>query len=88
MREAVLANYEASLPDRVMGFFRAHRPLSNFHLEPFTYRGIVWPSSENAYQAMKAPESDWARFAEMTPGKSRTEGQIVKGLGIQRNTNS
>ena len=27
--------------------------LSNFWMEPFTFDGRVWPSSEHAYQAMK-----------------------------------
>ena len=78
LKADVLAAYEAALPTRVMGFFREHRPLSNFHLETFEWSGMTWPSSENAYQAAKAPGSEWLKFAKMSPGDSRKAGQLVK----------
>jgi ribA/ribD-fused uncharacterized protein len=77
-REQVLVQYKSSLPDKVMGFFEEHRPLSNFHLESFTWREIIWPSSENAYQAAKTDASDWPRFAMMSPSESRRAGQKAK----------
>jgi ribA/ribD-fused uncharacterized protein len=80
MKEKVLANYESNLPHKIMGFFKAHRPLSNFHLESFTYKGIVWPSSENAYQAMKACPVEWEKFSKMTPKESQNNGQCVSGF--------
>jgi ribA/ribD-fused uncharacterized protein len=80
MREYVLANYEANLPHKIMGFFKAHRPLSNFHIEPFTYKGVAWPSSENAYQAMKAPPNKWESFSKMTPREAKDNGQVVSGF--------
>lgn len=38
---------------RVYGFFDRHRYLSNFHLHPVEYEGIIYPSNENAYHAAK-----------------------------------
>jgi ribA/ribD-fused uncharacterized protein len=78
LRTEVLKNYDLNLPNKVMGFFKEHRPLSNFHLEPFEWSGMTWPSSENAYQAAKAPGSEWLKFAKMNPGDSRKAGQLVK----------
>lgn len=37
----------------IHGFFNKHRYLSNFHLHSIEYEGIIYPSSENAYQAAK-----------------------------------
>ena len=37
----------------IMGFFGNYRWLSNFHPVMIPYRGIIYPSVENAYQAAK-----------------------------------
>ena len=76
-KQAVLNNYKARLPD-VYGLFETHRPLSNFHLEPFTYKDVIWPSSENAYQAMKGYPSQYELFASLKPMDSRNLGQRIQ----------
>lgn len=37
----------------ILGFFEAHRFLSNFHLWPITFESALYPSTEHAYQAAK-----------------------------------
>lgn len=39
--------------DGIHGFFGEYRFLSNFHLAPIVYNGILYPSNEHAYQAQK-----------------------------------
>lgn len=81
-KEQVLAYYENGLqlrPPAVYGFFRRHRPLSNFHLEPFMWNGILWPASENAYMAAKInPDNPDGSFADLTPAEAQKKGQTVK----------
>lgn len=78
LRDNVLRVYAASLPDRVMGFFSEHRPLSNFHIESFNWDGCNWTSSEAAYQAAKAGSEHYARFAAMAPNDAKRAGQTVQ----------
>ena len=53
--------------------------LSNFYYASFTYRGIVWLTSEHAYQAMKCMYI--AQFLDIlnadTPGQAKRLGQDV-----------
>jgi ribA/ribD-fused uncharacterized protein len=79
-REAVLSNYRSRIGnmDGVYGLFDVHRALSNFHMEPFTWSGIVWPASENAYMAAKSdPCKPDASFAHMEPKVAKSAGQKV-----------
>lgn len=40
--------------------------LSNFYRCTFVYQGIVWPSAEHAFQAMKAPDPcSWLSYANI-----------------------
>jgi len=66
--------------DTVLGFFQEYAFLSNFHEAPLLYKGIKWPTSEHAYQAMKSTnEADWRMFALLeTPGESKKLGQKLK----------
>lgn len=36
-----------------------YRWLSNFHISPVEYEGIIYPSSEHAYHAAKNNDPDW-----------------------------
>ena len=76
-RLEVLEAYYKSLPNRIMGLYGDHRPLSNFHEEPFIWQDVLWPSSENAYQAAKTNPDDWARFCVMTPKEAKKAGRTV-----------
>ncbi len=71
---------QTSKSDTVLGFFQEYAFLSNFFDAPLLYKGIKWPTSEHAYQAMKSTnEADWARFALLeTPGESKKLGQKLK----------
>lgn len=40
--------------------------------------GIEWPSSENAYQAMKAAPEHWHKFVNITPGQSKKLGKQIE----------
>lgn len=64
-------NYEI---DSFIGPFRY---LSNFYIAPVKYEGIVWQSSEHAYQAMKSLNRHvWEEIAssDMTPGQVKRYG--------------
>lgn len=55
----------SSFRDKYMGF-------SNFSDHPVTYRGIVYSSSETAFQAQKTlDENERRRIAGMAPGKAK-----------------
>lgn len=81
-RERVLQLYQEALPTgAVLGFFHEHRPLSNFHLEPFMMHGLSWPSSENAYQFCKIgepTEEDVQFFTQCPPGHAKRAGKTAK----------
>ena len=54
--------------------------LSNFYRHQVVYLGIVWPTSEHAYQAMKClcdDESLKFHDRNMTPGQAKRLGQKV-----------
>lgn len=67
--------------DGIFGFDGTqYRFLSNFYGAPVKYLGIIWPTAEHAYQAMKtriAKERDEILAAD-TPGKAKRIGQKVK----------
>lgn len=54
--------------------------LSNFELSPFTVNGIVFPTMEHYFQAMKAiNQEDLLEIAKAsTPGKAKRLGRKVK----------
>lgn len=55
----------------IKGFFRDYRWMSNFHRCDVEYEGLIYPSSENAYQAAKVVESDRNGFLKCTPSESK-----------------
>lgn len=54
-----------------------YRFLSNFHMSPIEFEGIVYPSLENAYQAAKTTPENRQQFVNLTPGKSKYLGRSV-----------
>lgn len=54
--------------------------LSNFELSPFTVNGVVFPTIEHYFQAMKATnQEDLLEIAKApTPGKAKRLGRKVK----------
>lgn len=61
--------------DSVRGFFFEYRWLSNFHPCEVFFEGLMYPSSENAYQAAKFPKEFRDPFTGYTPEKSKKEGR-------------
>ncbi len=55
----------------VKGFFDEYRWLSNFHPCPVEYEGVVYPSSENAYQAAKIVVEQREAFVNYTPAQTK-----------------
>lgn len=64
----------------IKGFFKEYRWLSNFHLVPILYEGILYPSSEHAYQAAKTFAIDIRKeiAALSSPAKARKKGQEIR----------
>lgn len=63
----------------ITSFSGEYRFLSNFWMSPVEYKGIVYPSSEHAYQAAKTPHKDISEaFSEIkSPGAVKRLGQSV-----------
>jgi len=66
--------------EAIYGFFGEYRWLSNFHVSPATYAGVVYPSSEHAYQAAKTLDEDVrALFLKLPePRQAKKFGQVVE----------
>lgn len=64
--------------EAIFGFFKEHRFLSNFHECKIVWNGIVYNSTEAAYQAAKCaiPEHR-EQFATMTPSEAKKYGQRI-----------
>jgi predicted NAD-dependent protein-ADP-ribosyltransferase YbiA (DUF1768 family) len=62
----------------IYGFFGPHRFLSNYHLHSIEYEGIIYPSTENAYQASKTSEN-WTKLeiASLEPYKAKSKGRSI-----------
>lgn len=69
-------SYHKVTPEKIAGFFKDYRFLSNFHGCAVKYNGQLYTSSEAAFQAAKSldPE-DHKRFATMTAAESKKEGR-------------
>lgn len=63
----------------ITSFDGEYRFLSNFWMAPVEYEGMVYPSSEHAYQAAKTLNKDLrGAFAEITsPGAVKKLGQTI-----------
>lgn len=63
----------------IASFSGEYRYLSNFWIASVEYEGIVYPSSEHAYQAAKTLNKDLrGAFAEITsPGEVKRLGQTI-----------
>lgn len=67
----------------VKGFFGDYRFLSNFYMAPVWYEGILYPSTEHAYQAAKTlDENVRMEFLELTCSKAKSKGQEI---GLREN---
>lgn len=55
-------------------------PLDNFYFSPLEYRGILWPTSEHAFAAMKSDDPRvWRRMARISePGDAKAQGRSLR----------
>jgi hypothetical protein len=64
---------------QIKGFFGDYRFLSNFELSTCLYDGILYPSSENAYQAAKSLDTQVrAQFVNIKPSESKKLGKQIQ----------
>jgi ribA/ribD-fused uncharacterized protein len=66
-------------PNAVYGFFKDHRYLSNFHECKITFEGIIYDSTEAAYQASKSLDPQIRLlFANMNANYAKNKGQKIE----------
>ena len=65
--------------NNITEFRGEYRFLSNFHIHPIVYKGILYPSSEHAYVSMKSndPRIKIQISQERSPGKVKKLGRGV-----------
>lgn len=68
------------LLNKITSFNGEYRFLSNFYPAPLEFGGIMFPTSEHAYQASKSVDVDlWIEFSKIsTPGKAKRVGQLIQ----------
>lgn len=60
-------------------FMKEYRFLSNFHLAPVEMDGVLYPSTEHAYQAAKTLDLELRKeVVDMTCGSAKRWGQQIK----------
>lgn len=62
----------------ISGFCKEYRFLSNFYAIPIWHEGFLYPSVENAYQAMKFDEQNRKQFCSISPSESKKLGKMIK----------
>lgn len=71
---------EYAIHDRktIMGFFGPFRFLSNFYQSPVYFENILYPSSENAYQAAKKLDIELRKkFVDISLSESKKLGRSI-----------
>lgn len=75
--ELVKAFYKVT-DDKIAGFFKEHRNLSNFGEQNVEYEGLVYKSREAAYQAAKSTSYVVRlRFTTLSPSEAKREGRLI-----------
>lgn len=64
-------SYATHDADNIKGFFGEFRWLSNFYPCRIEYKGLVYPSTENAYQASKVTEASRVSFTSCPAWESK-----------------
>lgn len=73
MNDLIIPDYAVHSDTEIKGFFgNKYRFLSNFHPAPMTFKGLNYPTSENAYQAQKVKEMDRFYFQYCTASESKS----------------
>lgn len=64
--------------DAIYGFFREHRDLSNFGEFPIEWEGLVYPSTEAAFQASKTLDPKVREFfTTLSPSEAKKKGRLI-----------
>lgn len=72
--------------NNIKGFFGEYRWLSNFHSVPVLFEGVLYPSTENAYQAAKCADlSQKEQFVNCSPSDAK---KLSKTILIRENWDS
>src|SRR5882757_9011789 len=78
-------NYERILAcsvhdeNNIKGFFGEYRFLCNFHVADVMYEGVLYPSTESAYQAAKSLDpAIRLKFTNITPSDAKQMGRKIK----------
>jgi ribA/ribD-fused uncharacterized protein len=67
--------------DNIKGFFDSYRWLSNYHEVPVMFEGVMYPSSEAAYQAAKTLDLEARKaFVLMKANESKKAGKALKNI--------
>ena len=61
---------------KICGFFKEYRFLSNFYEVPVEYNGLLFRSSEAAFQAQKCPERA-NEFVNLSPDEAKRMGRRI-----------
>lgn len=68
-------------PEKISGFFREYRDLSNFGSGKVKWEGYVYDSREAAFQASKSTSNTIReRFTKLTPSEAKKQGREIKPL--------
>lgn len=62
----------------IFGFFEEHRFLSNYHECEIIYDGIIYGSTESAYQSAKFPISLRKQFTNISPKDAKALGSKLR----------
>ena len=67
------------MQDAITDFDEEHDFLSNFYEAEILYEGIIWQTSEHAYQAAKTTDKGWRNAIQdaATPGRAKRLGRKV-----------
>lgn len=81
LKTKILENANKNPKEVIDGFYGEYRWLSNFHLVDLPYKGLIYPSSEHLYQALKVigtnPEAAEKVRLASSPNKARLAGREV-----------
>ena len=70
--------YKEHNDEVIKGFFGEYRFLSNFHIADIDYEGIIYPTSEHAYQAAKTlDEEERLKISKLSPQDAKREGRLI-----------
>lgn len=74
-----ISQYHKVTPEKISGFFKAYRFLSNFHSCGVYYNECHYTSSEAAFQAAKSLDPKVHKaFTQLTAATSKKEGRNIK----------